>query len=205
MRLAVANSIDITRCCPLDRSAGRQLTATVIKAEGEIAIRRSLIAWAALTARSDGGRIELSDGVKRASDQLPQPLNALVAALFALVVTPALALCTPARVLAMEPVGQGRYRCHGEFDAVEVRALFFNQPPSEVILLYRAAELTDQQSRQVCIGSQWPWLPTSDHPTEAWSGHWSGQHSGSARVRFWSCIDGQNAGSHAVEVGSASP
>ena len=158
MRLAVANSIDITRCCPLDRSAGRQLTATVIKAEGEIAIRRSLIASAALTARSDGGRIELSDGVTRASDQLPQPPNALVAALFALVVTPALALCTPARVLAMEPVGQGRYRCHGEFDAVEVRALFFNKPPSEVIQLYRAAELTDQQSRQVCIGSLWPWL-----------------------------------------------
>ncbi len=158
MRLAVANSIDITRCCPLDRIAGRQLPATVIKAEGEIAIRRSLIAWAALTARSDGGRTELNDGVKRASDQLPQPLNALVAALFALVVTPALALCTPARVLAMEPVGQGRYRCHGEFDAVEVRALFFNKPPSEVILLYWAAELTDQQLRQVCIGSLWPWL-----------------------------------------------
>lgn len=102
----------------------------MIKAEGEIAIRRSLIAWAALTARSDGGRIELSDGVKRASDQLPQPLNALVAALFALVVTPALALCTPARVLAMGQWGRGATGAMASLMLSRFEPCFSTSPPA---------------------------------------------------------------------------
>ena len=66
-----------------------------------------------------------------ASNQRP---HAVTTALLAGLITAATALTAPAAVRAEEPI-QANYLCKGRFDATEVRALFFNSPPSEAILL----------------------------------------------------------------------
>lgn len=62
------------------------------------------------------------------------PPHAAATALLAGLITAAAALAAPAGVRAAEPI-RSDYLCKGRFDATEVRALFFNNPPSEVILL----------------------------------------------------------------------
>lgn len=62
------------------------------------------------------------------------PLNVAATALLSTLIAAAAELASPAGALAEEPI-RANYLCKGTFDATEVRALFFNSPPSEVILL----------------------------------------------------------------------
>jgi len=92
--------------------------------------------WPRLTRAAAGGRLvqSLRPDATMPSAALTRPLNAATTALLAGLIAAATALAGPGDARAAEPIG-ANYLCKGTFDATEVRALFFNNPPSEVILL----------------------------------------------------------------------